>query len=315
MTELRHIHLEGTADYTAALDCGTNSTRLLICDGDGRTVERLMTITRLGQGVDATGALDEAAIIRVLTALSTYRAVMDRHRVQRCRMVFTSAVRDASNGAAFLDRASEVVGCAAEVLTGNDEAVLSFAGATADLDRAEAATLVVDIGGGSTELVLETDGGLEAVSLQLGCVRLTERCLHGDPPTQAELHAARSVIAQQFERIAPALPSLTAFEHVRVVGLAGTVASLVLLEERLTTYSRDQVHHQRVPRSVVEQWIDVLSSETLEQRLAYRGMEAGRADVLLGGLLVLEAVLELVGAASLLTSESDILDGLAASLR
>ena len=302
-------------EFTAALDCGTNSTRLLICDGDGRTVERLMTVTRLGQGVDATGALDERAIIRVLTALETYRAVMDRHRVQRSRMVFTSAVRDASNGAALLDRASEVVGCAAEVLTGADEAALSFAGATADLDRGALATLVVDIGGGSTELVLETTSGLEAVSLQLGCVRLTERCLHGDPPTTTELQAARLAIAEQFERIANALPSLTAFEQVRVVGLAGTVASLVSLEAGLTTYSRDQVHHQIVPRSVVEQWIGRLSTETLQERLAHPGMEEGRADVLLGGLLVLQAVLDLVGVESLLTSESDILDGLAASLR
>jgi exopolyphosphatase/guanosine-5'-triphosphate,3'-diphosphate pyrophosphatase len=299
----------------AALDCGTNSTRLLITDATGRTVERLMTITRLGQGVDESGQLAREAIERVLLALRHYRAVMDAYGVERAQMACTSAVRDCSNGEDFLRAAREVLNCPVDVLTGEREAQLSFAGAISDLEASGRPRLVVDIGGGSTELVLEVGGGLEAVSLQLGCVRLTERCLHGDPPTAEELDHAREVISEQFSRIDEALPSLTTVGDVEVVGLAGTVASLVLLEGQLATYDRDQVHHQILSRGVVEKWIRTLAHESNALRRLHVGMEPGRADVLLGGLLVLLAVMEKVGAHDLVTSESDILDGLAQTLR
>ena len=297
----------------AALDCGTNSTRLLITTHDGKPLVREMTITRLGQGVDADGALREEAIERVLTALRRYKALMNEHEVDRARMACTSAVRDAGNGADFLERASKVVGTPAELLSGDDEAALSFAGATADLDEVSGPLLVVDIGGGSTELVLSTETGLEAVSLQLGCVRLTERCLLSDPPTSDELSEANDAIEHQFSRVASALPSLSKAEPPTVIGLAGTVASIVLLEQAMTVYDRDLVHHQVVTLPTVQKWIERLSKEPVAVRRSLPGMEPGRADVLLGGLLVLRRVLGYVGATSLLTSEADILDGLIAS--
>ena len=299
----------------AALDCGTNSTRLLITDPSGVTLERVMTITRLGQGVDESGELSEEAIARVFAALERYRTIMDTFDVSRARMACTSAVRDARNGAAFLERASDLLRCEVSVLTGDEEAALSFAGAVADAPPAQIPRLVVDIGGGSTELVLEVGGHLESVSLQLGCVRLTERCLHSNPTTDVELIAAKAAIAEQFERIERSIPSLSLQPQVQIIGLAGTVASLVLLEHELETYVRDQVHHQILDREVVQRWITTLSNETNAERRGHRGMEPGRADVLLGGLLVLDAIMERVGAKDLLTSESDILDGLAASLR
>jgi len=299
----------------AALDCGTNSTRLLITDGQGVTLERVMTITRLGQGVDDAGQLRQEAMDRVFVALGDYRHRMDARAVVRARMACTSAVRDAQNGAEFLRRASELLGCPVDVLTGKEEAALSFAGAVADAPAARSPRLIVDIGGGSTELVLAVHDHFEAISLQLGCVRLTERCLLSDPPTEEQLAAAKSAIAEQFERIEGALPTLASLPHVEIIGLAGTVASLVLLERQLVTYARDLVHHQRIDRSVVAKWIAILGGESNAQRLEHPGMEPGRADVLLGGLLVLDAIMEKVHATTLLTSESDILDGLAASLR
>jgi len=303
------------SNNVAALDCGTNSTRLLITDQNGVTLERVMTITRLGQGVDVTGQLRDEAMTRVFHALERYRAIMDDFEVTSARMACTSAVRDAGNGAAFLERASQLLRCEVSVLSGEEEAALSFAGAVTDAPSSPFPRLVVDIGGGSTELVLEVDGQLESVSLQLGCVRLTERCLLGDPPTAENLIAAKAAIAEQFGRIDANLPALRHQSQVQIIGLAGTVASLVLLEHELRTYVRAQVHHQVLERTVVQRWIATLSHETNAERRGHLGMEPGRADVLLGGLLVLDAIMERVGAEELLTSESDILDGLAASLR
>ncbi len=303
------------ASNVAALDCGTNSTRLLITDEHGVTLERVMTITRLGQGVDESGRLSEEATERVFAALSRYRVLMDEYDVTTASMACTSAVRDVSNGKAFLDKAHEILRCRVEVLSGDQEASLSFAGAVVNAPEPKEPRLVVDIGGGSSELVLEVDGRLESVSLQLGCVRLTERCLLSDPPTEQNLKAAKSAIAEQFGRIEEAMPSLGLQPRVEIIGLAGTVASLVLLEQQLTTYDRDQVHHQVIGREVVKRWIEILASETNAQRRQHVGMEPGRADVLLGGLLVLDAIMERVKSTELLTSESDILDGLAASLR
>ena len=298
----------------AALDAGTNSTRLLIADASGKTLERVMTITRLGEGVDEHGRLGEAAMERVFAALLHYRSLMDHYEVATARMACTSAVRDASNGEDFLERAEALIRCPVQILSGEEEAALSFAGAVAHAPATSTPRLVVDIGGGSTELVVEVGSRLESVSLQLGCVRLTERCLVSDPPTQAELQLAKSAISQQFERIAPAMPLLGSQPSVQLIGLAGTVASLALLEQRLATYDRAKVHHQRIGRDVVRNWISTLSAETNSVRRQHVGMEPGRADVLLGGLLVLDAIMERVHATELLTSESDILDGLVASL-
>ena len=297
----------------AALDCGTNSTRLLITTQEGEPLAREMTITRLGQGVDADGSLREEAIDRVLVALGRYKALMISHDVGHARMACTSAVRDASNGSDFLQRASNVIGAPAELLLGEEEAQLSFAGATADLEEQDGPLLVVDIGGGSTELVLSTTSGLESVSLQLGCVRLTERCLQSEPPSQSELTATQEAISEEFSRIAGSLPSLSVKAPPMVIGLAGTVASVVLLERAMTVYERDLVHHQVITVAMIEKWINTLSNESVAVRRTLPGMEPGQADVLLGGLLVLRRVLDYVGVSSLLTSEADILDGLIAS--
>ncbi|HEY5108256.1 MAG TPA: exopolyphosphatase, partial [Acidimicrobiales bacterium] len=192
-----------SGDAVAAIDCGTNSTRLLVADADGRPVERLMRITRLGQGVDATGRLAPEAIDRCVAVLAEYRQVMDRLGVGRGRLAATSAARDAANGADFLRRAGEVTGLEPELLTGLDEGRLSLAGAVADLDPADGPFLVLDIGGGSTELVAGAgpdDPDLAAVSLQMGCVRVSERYFVDDPPTGIELASARADVAAQLER-------------------------------------------------------------------------------------------------------------------
>jgi len=303
------------APVVAALDCGSNSTRLLIVDGDGNHVVREMQITRLGQGVDATGALDRAAIDRVLATVSTYADLLTLHGVERAVMTATSAVRDASNGASFVAEASAVLGAPCVVLSGEDEAQFSYLGATADLDLDGRPPVVLDIGGGSTELITEGVGGLEAISLQLGCVRNTERFLKTMPPTSDELERLRATVDLQLDRAMAALPSLSAGAPRELVGLAGTVAALVMVDQGLTHYDRALVHHARLSMRDVAAWTAQLSRETTAERLAHPGMEPGRADVLVGGLVVLLAVMERIGATSVLHSEADILDGVASALQ
>jgi exopolyphosphatase / guanosine-5'-triphosphate,3'-diphosphate pyrophosphatase len=298
----------------AAIDCGTNSTRLLVADAEGRPLERLMRITRLGQGVDATGRLAPEAVARCVAVLDEFRGVMDRLGVTRGRLAATSAARDASNGAAFLEAAGRASGLEPELLSGIDEGRLSLTGAVADLDPADGPFLILDIGGGSTELVAgdgPDDPALEAVSLQLGCVRLSERFLATDPPTADELVAARAEIDVQLDR-AVAEHSRFAASH-RLVGLAGTVSTVASLHLGMTTYDRDVVHHTVLTAADVDRWFRDLAADTAEQRLARPGMVPGRQDVIVGGALVLDAVMDRLGFTECLVSESDILDGLVAS--
>ncbi|HLN16990.1 MAG TPA: exopolyphosphatase, partial [Acidimicrobiales bacterium] len=223
----------------AALDCGTNSTRLLVADGRGRELRRLMRITRLGDGVDATGKLATEAIDRTLEVLTAYREVMDELGVRRARLVATSAVRDAVNGEEFLAAATAVVGVPAELLNGVAEGRLAYAGATADLEPGPGDDVVVDIGGGSTELVVASVSGLGAVSLALGCVRLTQRYLTGDPPTSLELLATEEAIRSELARAERELPALTTLRPgSRLLGLAGTVSTLAAMDQGLPTYDR-----------------------------------------------------------------------------
>ena len=298
----------------AAIDCGTNSTRLLVVDASGRPLERLMRITRLGQGVDATGRLAPEAIDRCVAVLVEFRGVMDRLGVGRGRLAATSAARDAANGAVFLAAAGEATGLRPELLTGLDEGRLSLAGAVADLDPSEGPFLVLDIGGGSTELVAgdgPDDPELAAVSLQLGCVRLSERFLTSDPPTAAELAAARAEVDAQLDRAVADHPRF-AGAH-RLVGLAGTVTTLVSLDQGMTVYDRDRVHHTVLTADDVTRWYEDLAADTAAGRLGRPGMVPGRQDVIVGGALILAAVMERLGLAECLVSEADILDGLAAS--
>jgi exopolyphosphatase / guanosine-5'-triphosphate,3'-diphosphate pyrophosphatase len=303
------------AEAIAAFDCGSNSTRLLIANAEGTALVREMNITRLSQGVDATGTLTPDAMERTFAVLHAYRASCDREGVIRGQLVATSAVRDASNGEEFLRQAHEIVGVPVSVLAGEEEAALSYTGATKDLVRAEMPTMIVDIGGGSTELAVQLDGALVSYSMQLGSVRVTERALgRGVVDAHSDL-AARAMIGAEMERAFSAQPEFEAVVgHVRLVGLAGTVATLAQMDAHLLVYDRDVVHHRVLSLATVDRWRDLLASETPEVRLGHPGMVKGREDVLPAGLYILDAVMRRLGVDQLLSSENDILDGIVASL-
>ena len=300
----------------AAIDCGTNSTRLLIASLDDRgtlvTHERLMRITRLGQGVDATGRLDPEAIGRTVAVLREYREVMDRFAVTAVRMTATSAARDAANGADFFDAAEAAVGARPELISGDAEAALSFRGATSDLDPALGPFLVVDIGGGSTEFAVGTDEPVGSISIDVGCVRMTEKYLHHDPPQPEELSACLSIIEAHLKDVERELPQL---EGARTfVGLAGTVSTTASLDLGLPAYDRDRIHHHVLTKGAVEELFRELATETVAERKDEPGMEIARADVMVGGLCVLVQTMRQLGLHDCLVSEADILDGLALSL-
>ncbi|HEX4244071.1 MAG TPA: Ppx/GppA phosphatase family protein [Acidimicrobiales bacterium] len=298
----------------AAIDCGTNSTRLLVAAASGAPLERLMRITRLGEGVDATGRLSPAAIERCVTVLQEYRNAVDRLGAVSVRLVATSAVRDAANGDLFLAAAAEASGATPELLTGLEEGRLSLAGAVAELDEADGPFLILDIGGGSTELVAGSDpedAAIDAVSLQLGCVRILERFFHHDPPAADELAAARLVVGEALDGVAVAHPRFA--QANRLVGLAGTVSTLSALEQGVAEYDRDRIHHSVLTAAQATEWFHRLASENTQARLTRPGMEPGRADVIVGGALVLDAVMSRFGFDQCLVSESDILDGLVSS--
>jgi exopolyphosphatase/guanosine-5'-triphosphate,3'-diphosphate pyrophosphatase len=296
----------------AAIDCGTNSVRLLIT-ADGQTqIERLMRITRLGQGVDATGRLDPEAIERTLAVLREYREVIDQHGATRIRMAATSASRDASNRDDFFHAAKEILGVMPEVISGEEEGRLSFLGATADLDPALGPFLVCDIGGGSTEFVFGTTEAESTISVDMGCVRMTEAWLHHDPPTAEELSQALSVIDIYLDDVLREIPELSSAQTF--VGLAGTVSNTASVELGLAEYDREQIHHLVLTRAAVEDVFRTLATESINERKENPGLEEQRADVIVGGLCVLVATMRRFGLDECLVSESDILDGLAMSL-
>jgi exopolyphosphatase / guanosine-5'-triphosphate,3'-diphosphate pyrophosphatase len=292
----------------AAIDCGSNSTRLLVGDGGPRPIERLMTVTRLAQGVDAARRLAPDAIERTLAVLRGYRAVMDRHGVERVRMAATSAVRDAENRDQFLDAAEAVVGVRPDLLAGDEEGRLSFAGATAGLDPAGGPYLVVDIGGGSTEFVVGTDAPVGVVSVDVGCVRITERYLHSDPPSPLELSQAITVMHAHLRDVKRELPAVV--EARRLVGLAGTVTTMAAVEIGLPVYDRDRIHHFVLTREAAEDVFRTLATESRADRAHNPGLEEARADVIVGGAAILVAVMRHFDLDECLVSESDILDGL-----
>jgi exopolyphosphatase / guanosine-5'-triphosphate,3'-diphosphate pyrophosphatase len=304
-------------EVLGALDCGTNSTRLLIVGPDGEILDRRMLVTRLGEGVDTNRKLSAEAIERTLAVLRDYRKSMDSHGVMRARMAATSAARDATNASEFLIAAKEVTGVEPELLSGVEEGSLSFRGATADLpDRSDVPELVVDIGGGSTELVVGvpgSDDSLRILSLDIGCVRLTERFLPSDPPSAEELSAARLAISAELTKARQSLGPVPA--GGRVIGLAGTVSTLGSLALGVASYERERVHHTILTAEEVEVWLDKLASETSSARAVRPGMDPGRADVIVGGVLILSEVMAVFERSTCLVSEADILDGLVASLR
>jgi exopolyphosphatase/guanosine-5'-triphosphate,3'-diphosphate pyrophosphatase len=299
----------------AAVDCGTNSTRLLVVGPSGDPLAREMTITRLGEGVDATKQLRPDALERTFATLRSYRSIMEAEGVGRARLVATSAVRDAANGEDFLVPAAAIIGVPAELLPGSEEGRLSYVGATGDLPAGPSAIVVLDIGGGSTELVTESGGQILSISLDIGCVRITERYLHDDPPTTEEVRSAVTAIVTELDRSVEAIPSLADLgPAARLVGLAGTVSSLASLELGLVDYDREQIHHAVLTAEAVERWCEVLGGERVEERAQRRGLPPGRQDVIFGGALVLREAMRRLGLHACIVSESDILDGLIMSL-
>ncbi len=274
-----------------------------------------MRITRLGEGVDATGVLSHDAIARCVDVLREYRTVLDRHGATAARLVATSAVRDAANGHEFLSAARDACGIDPELLTGIEEGRLSMAGAVAELRPEDGPFLTLDIGGGSTELVAGTgpdDPALDVVSLQLGCVRLSERFFHHDPPTADELSTAEEVVRAEVGAAIAEHPRFTTTR--RLVGLAGTVTTLSALQHRVVEYDRALIHHSVFSAEQAKGWYATLAADDHATRLARPGMVPGRADVIVGGALLLHAVMSQLGFDECLVSESDILDGLVASL-
>jgi exopolyphosphatase/guanosine-5'-triphosphate,3'-diphosphate pyrophosphatase len=291
----------------AAVDCGTNSTRLLI--SDGRTqIERHMRVTRLGAGVDRTGRLDPEAIERTLSVMRDYRAIMDRYEVAGVRIAATSASRDAANRADFFGPATEILGAEPELISGTEEAQLSFDGATRDLPAVDGRTLVVDIGGGSTEFALGTDELEASLSVDMGCVRMTEKFLHHDPPLPEELSNALSVVEQHLDDVAREVPG--AGDAARFVGLAGTVTTIAAVELGLAEYSRDAIHHFVLTREAAEDVFRTLATEAIEDRRHNPGLDPGRVDVIVGGCCVLLGIFRYFGFSECVVSEADILDGL-----
>jgi exopolyphosphatase/guanosine-5'-triphosphate,3'-diphosphate pyrophosphatase len=301
----------------AALDCGTNSLRLLVADIDGVTltdVVRRMEVVRLGEGVDRTGRLSDAALGRTFAVLDDYAAAIRSFDVARTRMVATSATRDAANRDVFVAGVLDRLGVEPEVITGDEEAALSFEGATRELrGRRQLATpyLVVDIGGGSTEFVLGDDDGLRAArSVDIGCVRLTERHLHDDPPTSAQVTAAVADIEAAIDDASTVVP---VDEAQTLVGLAGSVTTVVALALGLTEYDPVRIHHARVSAEQVSVITQRLLAASRAERAAIPVMHPGRVDVIGGGALVLDTIMRRCGFDSVVASEHDILDGIAFS--
>lgn len=296
----------------AAIDCGTNAVRLLIADVDRsglRERVRLMRIVRLGEGVDRTGEFAPAALDRTFEALEEFARIIAEHGADRTRFVATSASRDASNREAFVTGVEQRLGVTPEVITGHEEARLSFAGAVRGLPvgRVQPPALVVDIGGGSTEFVLGVDAPKHATSVDIGCVRMTERHLWSDPPTPAEVRAARADIEAA---VAVAAESVPLAEASTLVGLAGSVTTVAAMAMDLDRYDATRLHGAVIGAGQVTQVTDRLVAMTRIERAALPYMHPGRVDVIAGGSLILQAVMTAGGFGEVVVSETDILDGI-----
>jgi exopolyphosphatase/guanosine-5'-triphosphate,3'-diphosphate pyrophosphatase len=318
----------------AAIDCGTNSIRLLIADLESNSddlersrgssgaarasrppltdLSREMRIVRLGEGVDRTGRLSAPALDRTMTALREYAGLIAETKPEAIRMVATSATRDAENSQEFTDRVVEVLGVPPEVISGDEEAWLSFTGATRELANTRPPYLVTDIGGGSTEFIL---GGAEGVdserSVNIGCVRMTERHLHGDPPLEQEV---ADTIADIDAALTLAAATVAVDKASTLVGLAGSVTTVAGIALGLDHYDSDRIHHSRVSAARVQEIATELLAMTRAERAAIPVMHPGRVDVIGAGALILDRIMTRFGFAEVLVSEHDILDGIAWSL-
>jgi exopolyphosphatase / guanosine-5'-triphosphate,3'-diphosphate pyrophosphatase len=299
------------SERLAAFDVGTNSTRLLVADVDGGEIvaehAREMVITRLGKGVDRTGRFDPAALARTLEVLAGYAETCRRLGVARRRLVATSATRDAADRRAFLDGVRELLDVDAEVLTGQAEAATAYRGATATLEG-ELPTLVVDIGGGSTELILGDGRAARAmISLDIGCVRLFERHLHHDPPTGQEAAALRADVAAHLGEVAGVLDPSAAD---RVVGVAGTVTTVTAIALGLEAYDPRRIHRATLDAAEIAAVADKLTAMTVAERAALPVMARGREDVIAAGALLLDELVRRFRIRQVIASETDILDGI-----
>ncbi|GHJ92825.1 hydrolase [Streptomyces sp. NE5-10] len=299
----------------AGIDCGTNSIRLLVADvhpetGELVELDRRMTIVRLGQGVDRTGRLAPEALERTFAACREYAAVIEELGAERIRFVATSASRDAENRQDFVDGVVAILGVEPEVITGDQEAAFSFAGATGELAGTET-YLVVDIGGGSTEFVTGSRRVEAARSVDIGCVRLTERHVRHDPPTAEEAEAIRADVRAALDLAAETVP-ITGADTL--VGLAGSVTTVAAIALGLPEYDSAKVHHSRVSRAQVDEVVARLLASTHDERAAIPVVHPGRVDVIVAGALVLQEIVERVGASEVVVSEHDILDGIALSV-
>ena len=296
------------------VDCGTNSIRLLIADIDGnnfREIVRDMEIVRLGQGVDQTGQFHPDAIARTLAAVDKFATEIAKRGVEKIRFCATSATRDATNRHLFVDGVRERLGIELEVISGEEEAALSFAGAIKDLDPSNGPFLVVDIGGGSTEFVFGTSTVEAAKSVNIGCVRMSERHFASDPATPEQIEAARADIQAAIAQAAAVVPITKAKTLVAVAGTATTVAAAAL---DLPEYDRYAIHLSRISAQQTHDAATMFATKTREQRLSLGYMHPGRVDVIAAGSLVLSEIMKATGATEFVASESDILDGMAFSL-
>ncbi len=299
------------AGRAAAIDMGTNSVRLLVTDSAGAEIERLMRVTRLGQDVDKTGRLAPEAIERTLDVLREYAGRIDALGATRLRAVATSAARDASNRDDFFEPAAKILGAEPEVISGAEEARLSFRGATDGFSGLTGRSLVVDIGGGSTEFVLGETDAEQLISVDMGCVRMTERFLLHDPPLPGEIAATIDEVAEMLGEVVRGVDVDTAH---RLIGVAGTVTSLAARAAGLEAHDASVTHGAVLDLADVDSLLGELASVPVEERRAML-IEPKRADVILGGIIILDVVMEAFAFDTVVVSEHDILDGLAASVR
>lgn len=302
----------------AAIDCGTNSIRLLIADIENGTltdVVRTMVIVRLGEGVDKTGEFSQAALARTFAAIETFALLISQHKPERVRFVATSASRDVSNRSEFMDGVLSRLGIEPDIISGDEEAELSFLGATADLVNEQeppaAPYLVVDIGGGSTEFVLGTTGPTAAISTNVGCVRMTERHLISDPATPQEIAAA---IADIDAAIDLAYTSVPISQAHSLIGLAGSVTTVAAIALGLSEYDSTAIHGSRISAPDIHRITGELLAMTRAQRAKLGPMHEGRIDVIGSGALVLDRIMIRTGLGEVVVSERDILDGIARGL-
>ena len=298
----------------AVIDCGTNSIRLLIAETSGSTIKELirtMEIVRLGQGVDENKAFHPDAINRTLLAVKSFKEIIDKNKVDKIRFCATSATRDATNRNLFIDGVRDILNVQVEVIPGEEEAALSFTGATYQLDQGSGPFLVVDIGGGSTEFVYGDKKVISAKSVNIGCVRMSERHLLSQPPAMDQIASAIVDIDIAITQAAVSVPINSAKILIAVAGTATTVAAAAL---NLSKYDRDAIHLSKISADKVHKVAQMFQSMNKSEISALPYMHEGRVDVITAGSLVLSRVMAATGAVEFVASESDILDGMAFSL-